>query len=108
MDLHLLRKNRYSESQAQCKLQLTRSIRVSGAHEIGWNLVIGREVLDSTLLIAIVEAGAQRAIVSELKTAVQPIKKIERFGSEFQLPSVFCEQPTRDPHIRTGVIGTGE
>src|SRR5579864_20917 len=68
-----------SESQAQCKLQLTRSIRVSGVHEIGWNLIISREVVDSNLLSAVIEGGciAQRAIVSELKTAVQPIKKVE-------------------------------
>src|SRR5579864_3878265 len=77
-------------------------------HEIGWNLVISREVLDSTLFSAIVEGGcvAQRAIVSELKTAIQPVKQIERFGSEFQLPAIFCEQAARDPHVSAGVIRT--
>src|SRR5579864_8101877 len=45
-----------SEPEAQRKLHLARCICVGGLHEIGWNLIISWEVIDSNLLSAIVEA----------------------------------------------------
>jgi hypothetical protein len=65
-----------SETHSQRELHLAWGVGAGRAHEVGWNLVIGREVVDSLPFSAKLELRgvAHRPVVCDLKSAVQVIR----------------------------------
>ena len=73
-------------------------------------MVVGREVVDSKLFSAVVKLGliAHEAVVGNLISAIQTVEQVERFGGEFEAPSVAGVQLARQAHVGAGIVRADE
>jgi hypothetical protein len=55
-DAKVLRIHWVSELHAQRELYLSRRKGITRPHEVGWDLVVSREIVDSSILTAEIEA----------------------------------------------------
>src|SRR5581483_10948532 len=97
---------RGSEPQSQRELDLPRSVSVLRPHEVGWNPVIGREVVDSKPLSPKLELGriAGQAVVGDLESPVHPVEQVERLGGKVELPPASEAQSAGNSQGRRSVI----
>jgi len=86
------------------------SVGVGGSQEVRRPPVLGREVIDSSLVIYLDEltGGVQETVVTELHALVVTVEQVERLRHQVELYSIMNIQTASQAHVGRGVIRAQE